>query len=44
VDSYIDEKDEARLKALAELTLGFSDQEITKLVEGGKLVEVRCNG
>jgi hypothetical protein len=40
----IDERDEARLKALAELTLGFSDLEITQLVEGGKLVEVKCNG
>ncbi len=40
----IHEKDEARLKALAELILGFSDLEITRLVEGGKLVEVKCNG
>jgi hypothetical protein len=40
----IDDKDEARLKALAEVTLGFSDLEITMLVEAGKLVEVRCDG
>ncbi len=40
----IDEKDEARLKALAELTLGFSDLEITELVEAGRLVEVKCDG
>jgi hypothetical protein len=37
----IDEKDELRLKELAELTLGFSDLEITRLVEGGKLLEVK---
>lgn len=37
----IDEKDEARLKELAELTLGFSDEAITRLVEAGKLVEVK---
>jgi hypothetical protein len=40
----IDEKDEARLKALAELTLGFSDLEITRLVEAGKLMEVIFDG
>lgn len=40
----IDEKDAARLKVLAELNLGFSDLEITQLVESGKLVEVKWNG
>lgn len=40
----IDEKDEARLKMLAELTLGFSDPEITELVAAGKLEEVMCDG
>jgi hypothetical protein len=40
----IDEKDEARLKALAELTLGLSDLEITELVAAGKLEEVMCDG
>jgi len=40
----IDAKDEARLKALAELNLGLSDQEITLLVANGKLVEVKCDG
>ncbi len=39
----IDEKDEARLKAAAGLTLGLSDLEITELVEAGKLVEVKCD-
>lgn len=37
----IDEKDEARLKTAAELTLGLSDLEITKLGEAGKLAEVK---
>lgn len=37
----IDEKDLARLKAAAALTLGLSDPEITKLVEAGRLAEVR---
>lgn len=40
----IGDKDEIRLKAAAELTLGFSDLEITRLVEAGKLVEVKCDG
>lgn len=40
----IDEKDEGRLKMLAELTLGFSDPEITELVAAGKLEEVMCDG
>lgn len=40
----IDEKDEARLKEAAKLTLGFSDLEITELVEAGKLLEVKCDG
>ncbi len=40
----IDMKDEVRLKDLAELNLGFSDLEITRLVEDGKLVEVECDG
>jgi hypothetical protein len=40
----VDEKDLVRLKALAEVTLGFTDLETTRLVEGGKLVEVRCDG
>jgi hypothetical protein len=40
----IEGKDVARLKALAELTLSFSDLEITRLVEAGKLVEVMCDG
>lgn len=38
------EKDEARLKALAELNFGFSNLEITLLVESGKLVEIECGG
>jgi hypothetical protein len=29
--------------ALAELTLRFSDSEITELIEVGKLVEVKCD-
>lgn len=40
----IDDKDEGRLKALAETTLGFSDLEITMLVEAGKLIEVKFDG
>ncbi len=40
----IDKKDEARLKALAELNLGLSDREISLLVDNGKLVEVKCDG
>lgn len=40
----IDARDEARLKALAALTLGYSDHEITSLVEAGKLSEVRYDG
>lgn len=40
----IDARDEARLKALAALTLGYSDREITSLVEAGKLSEIRYGG
>jgi hypothetical protein len=39
----IDEKDVTRLKALADLTLGFSDEEVTRLVEAGKLVELQSD-
>jgi hypothetical protein len=40
----IGEKDEARLKALADLNLGFSNPEITLLVESGKLLEIEYGG
>ncbi len=39
----IDEKDQIRLKTLAELFLGFSEEEVGALVESGKLVEVVCD-
>jgi len=35
--------DEARLKAAAELTLGFSESEITRLVDAGQFIEVVCD-
>ena len=44
VTDNIDERDEARFKALATLTLGYSDEDIRMLVEAGKLVEVRGDG
>ncbi len=39
----IDEKDEIRLKEAAKLALGFSETEVDRLVQAGKLFEVICD-
>lgn len=39
----IDEDDEANLKKAAKLTLGFTQEEIDKLVKAGTLIEVKCD-
>jgi hypothetical protein len=40
----IDDEDLGRLRDAAKLTLGFSDDELTRLVEAGKLTEIDNDG
>lgn len=39
----IDEDDEADLKKAANLTLGFTQEQVDKLVETGTLIKVKCD-
>jgi hypothetical protein len=39
----IDAAEEAELKKAAKLTLGFSEEDMNKLVSLGQLIEVKCN-
>lgn len=40
----VGEDDERELKKLAKLVLGFTDEEMARLVAAGKFDEVQCNG
>lgn len=40
----IDAEDEADLKKAAKLTLGFTQEDMDRLVEAGAMIEVVCNG
>lgn len=40
----IDAEDEADLKKAAKLTLGFTQEDMDRLIEAGAMIEVVCNG